>query len=478
MQVPWGAWRPDTAGPDTGMAQTADGVLPQSAGQGIGYGPMPALETQMGAVALGESAVGSISLQTFDGSWQVYFATPTKIRQLTSTYDWSDIETGRTVTDGDDVSFVHFGSYLLNSDTTDGFKAYNVETPAGNNAVSGAPSARALFTCNNVVFALDCNGNNRRMQSSAVGDHTNWTSEGADGKTFEDGGALIGGRDLKNGSAVIFQEHAIRLVTFGGMGAGSALYSIAKVSDGIGAIADRSIVAFDGAVYWLAADGLYRMVSGGAPEPIGAGKVNRWLARQLAASDYKTVQGALDPYNKIVTWRLDGTRLLAYDLRIGEFITHTVATTSLAAIATAGYTLEDLDDFGTLDALSASLDARQWQGNAPVFGALDADGKFAIFSGESMQATLRSCVLTAGGSKRFLQATPISDAPNSTLSIGTSDRLTAALSYSDPATRNEDGNVMLDDRGRMFAFEEVIPAGDEWTFSNGVDGIVANQDAP
>ncbi len=43
---------------------------------------------------------------------------------MDATYQWTDIETGRTVTGGDDVSFLHFGSYLLNTDTTDGFKAY------------------------------------------------------------------------------------------------------------------------------------------------------------------------------------------------------------------------------------------------------------------------------------------------------------------------------------------------------------------
>ena len=118
--IPWGAWRPDVGGPDTGVAQTADGVLPQSAGQGIGYGPMNAAVTPSTAVSLGATPQGLITIQRQDGGWQDYVATATKIRLLTGTYDWSDIETGRTVASGDDFAFAVYVVYLLNADTRDG----------------------------------------------------------------------------------------------------------------------------------------------------------------------------------------------------------------------------------------------------------------------------------------------------------------------------------------------------------------------
>src|SRR6478736_180586 len=157
----WGAWRPDSPGPNGGFAATADSVLPITMGDGrgqqaIAYGPFPQLVTPSGATALSGAPRGNISLTLDDGTYAVYFATSSTIEQLTSSYTFSAIDTGRSVTSGDDVSFAHFGSFLLNTDTTDGFKAYNVQTPAGNNTVSGAPTARFIFSCNNVVFALDC----------------------------------------------------------------------------------------------------------------------------------------------------------------------------------------------------------------------------------------------------------------------------------------------------------------------------------
>jgi hypothetical protein len=113
-----------------------------------------------------------------------------------------------------------------------------------------------------------------------------------------------------------------------------------------------------------------------------------------------------------------------------------------------------------------------------VFGGLDADGKFATFSGSAMAATLLGNVSSAGGSQRFLQVTPVSDNATSTVSIGVADSLAGTLTYSTPAQRNEDGNVMLDDRGRYFVFREQHAAGGTWTYANGVDGVVSNPDAP
>lgn len=468
----WGPFRPDAAGPNTGFCTVADNVMPEAAAGGLGYTPFPQLATASGAVALAGAPLGSITLQRGDGTWQVYFASSAKIQVLTSAYGWTDIDTGRTVTSGDDVSFAAFGAFLLNTDTTDGFKAYNFETPAGNNTVSAAPTARQIFVCNNVVFALSCGGNTKRMQSSAVGDHTNWTTQGADGKTFEDGGPLVGGRDLKNGTAVIFQETAMRLIQF--TGGGSALYSIQKIAEGRGAVADRSIVAFDGMVFWLATDGFYKYVPGGQPQPIGSEKINHWFADLVSTADFEAVQGAVDPANRIVLWRLSATRLLGYDWVLNEWFTVTAATTALTQIATAAATIDSVTS--SIDSNEIAIDSRVWQGGQPVFGALDASYKFATFSGSNAAATLQSAIVSTAGSKRFIWATPVSDAPNSTLQVGVSDKLSSSLTWDTAATRNDNGEVPLDTRGNNFAFIEAIPAGETWTFATGVDNIVMAAD--
>lgn len=467
--IAWGAWRPDVAGPNSGFCVVADSVLPQTFGGGLGYGPFPALATASGAVALAGAPMGSIAVQKLDGSWQVYFASSAKIQLLTSTYGWTDIETGRTVTSGDDVSFAQFGNFLCNTDTTDGFKAYDIESGGTNSAVSGAPTARSIFTCGNRVVALSIGTSTRRLQWSGLGDHTNWTTAGADGKTLEDGGPLVGGRDLKNGVAVIFQEQAMRLLRLNG--AGVTGKSIEKVANGKGAVSDRSIVAFDGMVFYLATDGFYKFSEAEGNRPIGAEKVNRWLADNLSSSEYVNVQGAVDPFNKVVMWRLSSTLLLGYDWQLDEFFTATATTSALTRIATASATIDSVTS--TIDSNDIAIDSRTWQGGQPVFGALDGSYKFATFSGAASAATLRSAALMGAQSQRFWWATPVSDAAASTLAIGVSDSISSSLTFSTPASRNTEGAVPLDDRGRVYAFQEAIAAGEAWTFTNGIDNIEA-----
>lgn len=482
--VAWGAFRPDVGGPNSGMAERADSVLPQAAGTGIGYGPFAALVVPATATVLPGAPRGSIALRLFDGTQRVYYGTATTIEELQNDFTWLEVANGLNVTAGDDISFCHFGSYLLNSNTTDGCNAYNVESPAGNNAVTDAPAARFLFSCNNVVFALDCDGNNRRMASSGLGDHTAWNRLGANGKTFEDGGALIWGADLKNGAAIIMQESASRLVQFGGA-PGGALYTIAKIADGRGSVGERSCVSFDGMVFYWATDGAYKFTLNGGNEPIGAEKINRWFLGQVDQSRLDEIQGSVDPLNKVVWWRFpslsDGSstvfeNMLGYDWQLNEWVTASVETSSLGRLATPGYTLDGMDSFGPLDSIDIPLDSRFWQGGQPVFAALDSTYKFGTFSGAAMAATLRSCVMNNPVSSVIGWATPISDAPNSTLAIGTKDALNGAIVWEDAESKIETGETPQRARGLNIQFEEAIPAGEVWTYANGVEHIKSEQE--
>lgn len=484
--VAWGPFRPDVGGPNSGMAEIADNVLPQTCAAGVGYGPMPALEVPASAVALPAAPRGSIALRLFDGTQRVYYGTATTIEELQNDFSWLNVASGLNVTAGDDMSFVHYGSFLLNTNTTDGFKAYNVEAPAGNNTVADAPTARFIFNCNNVVFALDCNGNNKRMASSGLGDHTAWNRLGANGKTFEDGGALLWGTDLKNGTAVIYQDDASRLIQFGGA-PGGALYTIAKIADGRGCVGERSCVSFDGMVFTLATDGFYKFTLNGGNEPIGAEKINRWFLGRVDQSRLSEVQGSVDPLNKIVWWRYPTLSIssdtvfedmVGYDWQLGEWVTATASTSSLGRLSTPGYVLDAMDGFGPLDSIDIPLDSRFWQGGQPVFAALDENYKFGTFTGGSAAARLRSCVMNSPVTSLIGWATPMSDAPNSTLALGVKDNQSDPIVWKFPSAKVSGGRTPQRGRGMNIQFEEAVPALDTWTYSNGVEHIRSAQGGP
>lgn len=480
---PWGPWRPDAMGPQ-GFCTIADGVLPGTMGDGgggqiISYGPFPSLVQATGAEALSGECRGAVWLVKFDGTYELYFATATTIEKMSGGFTLSDVETGRTITSGDDVSFLPFGAYLLNSDTTSGFKAYNFETPGTNDAVADAPAARFLFSCNNSIFALDCDGNNRRMESTAPGDHTNWTTQGADGKTFEDGGALICGCDLKNGQGLIWQERAMRLIQFGGAGS-VALYSIVKLADGRGSVGQRSMVSFDGMAFYLASDGFYKYDGTNGNQAIGAEKVNRWFLSQVDSARLGEVQAAIDPLNKIVLWRFPSTsnsstsvfdRVIGYDWQLNEWFTLTVDTCWLARFATPGYTLEDMDAFGTLDGMpQIPLDDRFWRGGEPKLIALDSSLKYATFSGTAMAMTVQASPVMQDQRALVNEATSISDDADVAMTIGVQERLSDAVTWKGPyAPSTRSGRTKTRASGRLLTFKSTHAAGATWTYDNGVD---------
>lgn len=475
--IHWGEWRP-YAGPNSGFAEMADGVLPRQVGMKIGYGPYPDLAEASGADALPDDPRGGLALRLFDGSYQQFFATETDIYLMGSDYSWTSIDSGRATPDGFDTSMVHFGSYLLNSNTTDGFMAYNVETPAGNNAVSGAPAAASLFKSNNVIFALNCDGNNRRFESSGIGDHTAWRTKGADGKTLEDGGALIWGADLKNGMALMLQEDAVRGIQFGA--GGGSLYSLFKIADGKGSVGARSAAAFDGTAYWLATDGFYRLSAGGGPEAIGAERVDAWFADQVDTSDYIDVQCAIDPFRKVVFWRLSASQLLGFAWALnggmGAWFTASVATTALSQIATSALLLDDWDVF--LDDQDIPLDSRFFQGGQPLFAALNGDRKFATFTGAPMAHTLRTCIVNNPLTGIGNWFTPISKGNGLTYRVGTSDSLDNAITWGSYGTKARNGAVPSRFRGLNIQIEEFEDSASAWEFTHGIDHLERSEGGP
>lgn len=484
--ISFGPWRPDAASPNSGFALTATNARPKRSGQIMGYGPVAGLVQAVGAAALPADPRGDVSLVKADGTYEVYFATATNIYQMDSAFQFASVASGLNITAGDDMSFCAFGAYLINTNTTDGMNAYNFETPAGNNAISGAPSARFVFSANNVLFALDCDGNNRRMQTSGIGDPFAWDSKGADGKTFEDGGALISGCDLQNGAALIGQANAIRLIQFGGA-PGGALYRPSKVADGLGVIGPRAMIGFNGKAWWISSRGPYEYALGGQPRPIGEGKVAQWFLDQISTEDLLKVQAFIDPESNIVGWRYRSnndtsqtiwSKALCYDYEIGEWFVMDVDTALITRIATAGYTVDGPYASVLVDDNDTPVDDRLYQGGQPKLAALDDELKLATFSGTPMAATLETSEMTNLKHQRITGVQAIIDTASATVRLAYKQRLQDSLLYGSSVSIDVDGFAPVDEAGKVYALEMTVPAGTLWTNAEGFDGIEGNRGGP
>lgn len=487
MQFPFGPFEPDAGELEPGVCMVADGVLPQRAG----YGPAAALNVSSGAAALAANPRGVISVVLNDGTWKVFAFTGTDVYELQSDYTWTDLGTTISVTAGDDVSAIHFGDYLLFTNTTDGLVSYNVETPAGFTSVSAAGAPRFVFTCANMVFGLDCLDNvgdrdNRLIRNSDFNSFTNWTTGAADYQPLEDGGALIAGFDLKDGAALILQERAIRLLQFGNAG-GGALYALRKVADGLGSVGAKSCVGYDGAVYWLATDGFRKFSLGGGIQTIGAGKVDDWFFNAVDQSALSGVQGEVDPYTKMIWWRYKAQgaasdtvydQMIGYSWQWDRWVTNSVSTTYLANIATPGVTLDSMDSYGVLDDIDIPLDSRAFQGGQPLFGALNSALKFGTFSGSNQEAVLTTSTAISPTTALIAWATPVDDASSGTLELGVKDEPADSIVWKTGAAKVSSGRAPLRGRGKLLAFRRTVSAGANWTYARGVDFVGAAGGGP
>lgn len=489
MQFPFGPLAPDQGVGTPGICLIADNVIPKLRG----YGPRQALVTAATATALPAAPRGMITCLKRDGTTVVFGLTETTLYQLTVTFTWTSIATGYTCTAGDDWSAVQFGNYLLYTNTTDGLYAYNIELGGAPTYISAAGDPREIEVIANMVFGFDCkddNGdrNNRLIRNSDFNDHTDWVGGAADQQPLETGGELRAGFNLRNGAAIILQANTLRVLQFGRAG-GGALYSLQEVSMERGTVGRKSCVAFDGVLYGISTNGVFRFTLGAGLEFIGAQFIDEQFLDRVELADLAKVQGAIDPARKIVLWRYpqDGDVSAAvtghmygyrWDTPNNAWFTWTEDTAYLSRIATAGYTLEDLDAFGTVDSITISWDDRFWQGGQKVFAALDPDYKYATFSGANAEPRIQTSLQNSPITTLIQWATPIDDYPASTLSLGVADALSDAITWKTAASKVSGGRTPLRGRGMNIAFEWTAAAGAAGSFVHGVDHIRASGGGP
>jgi hypothetical protein len=486
MDYAFGPLAPDQGEYTPGVMLVADGVQPLREG----YGPYPQLEVSSTATALSAEPRGFTSFTKADGTWVTVGFTAATVEQKGTDDTWTTIDSGLSCTQGDDWSIMRFGTKLLYTNTTQGLRAYDVESGGAASAVAAAKTPRWIFECGNIVFALDCIDetgvrNNRLIRSSAFSDHTNWTTRGADYQPLESGGALIWGGKISDTAALVLQQRAVKLIQVGNVG--NALWGIQTISEEFGSVGAKSCVGFDGKVFWLATDG-FRMFDAGGIVKIGSGLVDQWFLANVDQTDLSLVQGTIDPFRRNVMWRWKRSGgasniifedILGYNWEFQRWFTLTLQTTYLAFSAEPALTWDAVGASITWDAFGDYVwDGRYLQGGQPLFGALDASYKVGYFAGPSFAATLEGAVVANRVTSIVNRAVPADDSDDGTLQLGVKDRLNDSTTWKTGASKANSGRCALRGRGKVIAFRRNIDAGSAWTYAKGVDYIEANSGGP
>lgn len=482
MQVPFGPWRPDLAETNPAVTRTAINVNPRVDMEGVvSYHPRKALSVTETAAALAAAPRGALAVVSRAGVFTGFFGTAAELYELTSTFGFTAIGSGAyTLPTGHHWGMAQYGENIIFTNTSDGMFSYNIETPAGVNAITDAPDARAVFVAFECVFALDCDDDNRVMKNSAPGSLTNWTTQGAGYQLFADGEALMGGGKINDGMAGVLQTAAVRRLIVTG---DKRIYRQETVAEGIGATSQQGIVQAPGALYFVDSNGPMRLSANGL-DYIGQDKVSRTFMESV--DDATNIEGAYDPGRRQVVWRYQASgvsstifeNLLVFDLATSEFVEATEQTTALVKMSNPAQTLEDLDSFGDLDSLPFSLDSEAWKGGRPRLAALDEARKFGFFDGDNLAATVETATLTNTKTMLFRSATPITDATNVTIDLGVRDRLADAVSYKGAVSMKASGRVPLRGRGKAGVLKVEIPSGENWTYLRGVNEIDQSTGGP
>lgn len=450
-----------------------------------GWAPDKLLTAIDGATAFPGTIRGHLSVVLPDGTFKVFGATSAEIYEMSATGTWgAGLSASLACPDGEDTIMKQFGVFLIATNTVDGMMAYNMETPAGVNAISGAPAARGVFPTDNLLVAYDCDGNNRRWQTSNRGSYTNWVTGTAIADDIEDGEALTGGWDLGHRRALLCQRQAINLMVFGPSG-GEAHVSVHRLADGVGAVHPRSIKGYNGQVMMVHETG-FLMASAEGVKNIGAEKVNRTFLEDCA--DLTKVYIEVDPRNTRFRVRYKAAAdasdvtysgFIDYNWVLDEFIPGTQNTQAIFRVAVPGYTLEGLDAVNaSVDALTFSLDSAAYKGESPALGGLNGSALAGFFDGSNAAATLETNTQMGPNSVLINSVTPVTDDSAVTVQVGVKDKRSGSLTWGTAASTEDSGRAPVRARGKLYRFRANHAAAATWDLNHGFDGIEAVEGGP
>lgn len=412
MLIQFGPWRPDTPATSTNAAE-ATNVVP-----GVdSYHPQSSL--QIFSTALDARCQGAIAVLDSSGSTYWFAGDATHLYTInTNTTDWTNVSRVgdySTATTGA-WSFVQYGDTIFAANYGDPLQKYSLGAAGSFADVGGvAPQAYALGVVKNFLVAINTVDTDgaipQRVRWSGLDMPLSWTVDSVTLADFQDllgdGGAnkaIVAG--LTQADAVILQERSVWRMTY----QTTPLVFTFDVVEGVrGTPAPKSVIQVGGIVYYLGEDGFYAF-DGAASTPIGIGRVNRTLFNDVDPLYLHRTSAVADINRKLIFWSYASTaaiagvpdRILVFNWATGEWSRLNVATEFLWRSLSFGYTLEDLDVFGTVDTIDVSFDSRQWAGGNQQLSAFDSTHSTAHFSGQYLAATLTTPEQTLPEPQRLL----------------------------------------------------------------------------
>jgi len=483
MQVPFGEWLPDQPehlNPGANVAKNVYYALQ-------GYKPFKSL-VAYSSNTISSNARGAGSFRDNTNTVYNFVATNTNIYQLDSgtfTSRKSSLTGGNT----DFWTFTQFGNYIIASNGVDAPQYYlmGTSTNFANLSAIATDGTPPLFRVSGVIRDFLVTGNisgaTNRIQWSGINDISTWT-EGSKSADFQDlpgsGGKVVA---ITSGEVgYVFRQNQIIRMDYVG---GATVFRLSVISPNRGAVYGKTVCQDNRRVFFYADDGFFQ-IDGDNVIAIGAEKVNRFFEANLNKAFSDRIVAAVDPFNQLALWLYPSAnntnnttgicdRILIYNYATQKWSIAETSASQIFSQFVGAYTVELMDIISTnLDDINIALDTDFWSGGQLYLGAINADYKAAIFSGNQLEAEIETSELEIfpGNRANITGIRPIVDA-TATVTIKTRERLADDEVESSSSTMTSSGLNPVRKSGRYVRANIKIASGTDWHHAQGVDFVAS-----
>jgi hypothetical protein len=482
MRVPFGEWLPDIPPLENPGLTVAKNCLPF----GSHYASFPSL-TPYSTNALAGPALGFISTTDKDGASFAYAADASALYRLAdSTFYDATRGSGSYATDGyDRWEFAQWGERIIATNYTDDIQQITLGASNFAALAGSPPKARHMAVIRNFLVL----GNVTDWSSGvALANRVHWSgfenvetwvpalSTQCDYQDLQGEGGWIQ-RIIGGEYGTIFQERSIRRMTYVGT---PLVFQFDEIEPGAGTPAPDSVVRAGSKIFYLGHDDFY-VFDGLRSIPIGHERVFNTFHDDFDENYYHKVVAGVHPAHPFVFWiypnesAIEGNpnRIMVYNWVANKWAGPVeLAIELVGSVRAESFTLEQLDSFGTLDALPVSLDSREWIGKALNFVAFDSTHKLNTFSGDPLTASFETGDRQLASGRRTLVTNTrplIEGDSSSSISVAVSGRnkITESATYGAAATMNDEGEAPLFSEGRYHRIRVDVAGG--FTHASGVE---------
>jgi hypothetical protein len=480
-RIPIGPWSPDLPDLENPGSLEALNVIPAAKS----YRPLPSFASVSNALTA--RAQGAIFVRKSDGTGTIFGGDATKLYQLSmGTFsDVSRISGGAYSCPAEGIwSLVQFGSLIYAFNGIDAPQQLNMDGDSNFSNMTGSPPA-AKYACVAGDFVMTGNqsGFTNRLQWGPINQNGVWTPSQvtqADSQDLPDGGHIQGLVGIQQ-AAVVFQEFAVRLVTYIGA---PLVFQVTKLSDQLGATIRGSIASYRDLIFFCDNSGFQMLVGAQQFTPIGEQRVNRWFWRNIDQSNLARVTSAIDPINGLYAIAFPDSsatngnpnHILIYCWSLDRWAHIQPGDLDMiySAAMQSGWTLEQLDQFGTVEQVPFSLDSAVWAGIANrLIGGFDTTHKLGFFNGANLAATVDTTEAAPGNGRlvRIRSTRPLVDGGTPSIALGTRNMLMDPVAWGSAVAANSNGSCPLHTAARYIRGRITMPAGQSWTHMLGIDDL-------